>query len=356
MKKIAVLFGGYSSEYEVSLESAYSVITNIDRSKYQPVLIWISKEGDWFYYEGDEQALVENKFDEDKLCPITFSLGRKSKSLLLLKDGIYSELKIDAALPVIHGKNGEDGTLQGLLDLIDIKNIGCNTLSSALCMDKYRSRKLVEVEGIKVPKAIGYENIVDKTDLMKKVNQDVQKLQFPLYVKPQRAGSSYGISKVVSMEHLEAAIDLALEHDYNIIIEEEIKGFEVGAAVYGIDDLIVGEIDEIELSHGFFDYFEKYNLVTSKIHVPARITKEKSDELKVVAKKIYQILGCSFFARVDMFLNEEGEIYFNEVNTIPGFTSHSRYPSMLKHIGMSFSDVVNGLIEMALEDKRYTRQ
>lgn len=356
MKNIAILFGGYSSEYEVSLESAYSVIKNIDKSKYHPVLIWVSKDGDWFKYDGDVEKIPKNEFAKEDLTQITFSLNLNDKKLLLLKDGKYEELKIDAAFPVVHGKHGEDGTLQGLLELIDIKNIGCNTLAASLCMDKYRSRKLVEIAGVKVPKALGYENIVDKVKLMETLNKEVKELTFPIFVKPQRAGSSYGISKVEKFEDLEKAIDLALEHDYNIIIEEEIKGFEVGAAVYGIEDLIVGEIDEIELDHGFFDYFEKYNLVTSKIHVPARISKEKSQELKETAKKIYKALGCSFFSRVDMFLTPDQEIYFNEVNTIPGFTSHSRYPSMLKEIGMSFGDVVNGLIEMALNDERATRR
>lgn len=171
-----------------------------------------------------------------------------------------------------------------------------------------------------------------------------RELNYPLFVKPLRAGSSFGITKVAGPEDLEGAVRHAFEYDSYVILEETIPGFEVGCAVLGTEELLVGEVDEIELSQGFFDYTEKYTLKTSSIHVPARISPEKAKEIKETAKTIYRGLGCSHFARVDMFLTPEGEIYFNEVNTIPGFTAHSRYPNMMKAAGISFEELLSRLL------------
>ena len=168
---------------------------------------------------------------------------------------------------------------------------------------------------------------------------------YPLFVKPMRAGSSFGITKVARAEELQAAIEHAFAYDSYVIMEEMVDGFEVGCAVLGTEKLTIGAVDEIELSQGFFDYTEKYTLKSSSIHVPARISPQKAKEVQDTAAKIYRALGCSDFARVDMFLTPEGEIYFNEVNTIPGFTSHSRYPSMMKEIGISFEELLNRLLE-----------
>ncbi|MDE6673269.1 MAG: ATP-grasp domain-containing protein, partial [Acetatifactor sp.] len=167
---------------------------------------------------------------------------------------------------------------------------------------------------------------------------------------PVKAGSSYGVSKVISPGQLDAALELSSSYDNQVILEENIPGFEVGCAVLGTQELITGEVDEIELSGGFFDYTEKYTLKTSAIHVPARIAAAKAREIKLAAQKVYRALGCSGFARVDLFLTPDGEIVFNEVNTIPGFTEHSRYPGMMKAAGLTFSQVLDRILNQALTE------
>lgn len=180
----------------------------------------------------------------------------------------------------------------------------------------------------------------------KKCEPDISGLGFPVFVKPVRAGSSFGISKVTEQKDLAAAIDLALKYDSEVIIEEAINGFEVGCAILGKDELTVGRVDEIETQDGFFDYEEKYTLKTAKIHVPARIDASIEKEIQETAKRIYKILGCSGFARIDMFLTPENKIVFNEANTIPGLTSHSQFPRMMKAIGLSFAEVLDKLLEL----------
>jgi D-alanine---D-serine ligase len=255
------------------------------------------------------------------------------------------ETPFDIAFPILHGKNGEDGTMQGLLEVAGIPSVGCGTLSSALCMDKDRAHKLVELEGIKVPASVAFT----KEDTMENIRIQTSRLIYPLFVKPVKSGSSLGITKIDQENQLEEAVSFAFLHDDQIVVEENIDGFEVGCAVLGNDELTIGEIDEIELTEGFFDFYEKYNLKSSKIHMPARIDTEISRRIKEAAASIYRALGCKGFARVDMFLTPEKELVFNEVNTIPGFTSHSRYPNMMKGIGLEFPDVLDKLIQMGLD-------
>ncbi len=203
------------------------------------------------------------------------------------------------------------------------------------------AHRLAKECGINVPRAFTVTN--------PEINQMQlriwgRELGYPLFVKPLRAGSSFGITKVERAEDLQGAVAHAFEYDSCVILEEMVPGFEVGCAVLGTEELFVGEVDEIELSEGFFDYTEKYTLKTSSIHVPARIPQEKAKEIQEAAKVIYRGLGCSGFARVDMFLTPEGEIYFNEVNTIPGFTAHSRYPNMMKAAGISFEELLSRIL------------
>ena len=310
-KKIGIIFGGKSPEYDVSLESAYSVITNINKEKYDITLIGITKQGNWYKYEGEKENIKNNTWEKEGKCTKTFiSTNPDDKGIIEIENN-NKLIKLDAIFPVLHGSNGEDGTVQGLIALSGIPLIGCDTLSSSLCMDKHLSHKLVESYGIKVAKSIV-------------------------------------INDKAKQNEIEGAIKEALKYDTEIIIEENIEGIEIGCAILGNEKLTVGEIDEIELSKGFFNYTEKYTLKTSKIHVPARIEKSISDEVKETAKKIYKILKCKDFARVDMFLTPKGEIYFNEINTIPGFTSHSRYPSMMKQVGINFEQLLDKLIELEI--------
>lgn len=344
-KRIAVLFGGVSSEYEVSLQSAYAVLTHMDSEKYQVLPIGIAKNGTWYLYRGELADIPEDNWLQGSTCiPVVVSPDKRLHGLLLLKETGVEEISLDGALPILHGKNGEDGTVQGVFELADIPVIGCNAMSSAICMDKETAHRLAKECGVKVPASYIIKEMEKKNIAQMEMYGDM--LGYPLFVKPLRAGSSFGITKVDSKEQLQAAVDHAFAYDTHVILEEMIEGFEVGCAILGLEELTVGAVDEIELSEGFFDYTEKYTLKSSKIHVPARITEEKTKEIKDAAVRIYRGLGCGYFARVDMFLAPDGEIYFNEVNTIPGFTAHSRYPNMMKEAGISFEEILTRLLEM----------
>lgn len=314
-KRIAILFGGCSPEYGVSLQSACSVITHLDREKYEPVLIGISNAGDWFQYVGEIEKIPADTWCNEEDC-----------------------------IPVLHGKNGEDGTVQGMFELAGIPVVGCGVLSSALCMDKDRAHKLVQAAGISVPQSFVLQSGGDAETAIRQA----ERIGYPLFVKPVRAGSSYGITKVTGRNQLPEALKLAFSYDSTVIVEECISGFEVGCAVLENDGFVVGEVDEIELEKGFFDFTEKYTLKTSSIHVPARISAEKAGEIKETAKLIFKTLDCRGFARVDMFLDDTGRIVFNEVNTIPGFTTHSRFPNMMKAAGISLEQVISMAVDRAV--------
>ena len=341
-KRIAVLFGGNSTEYEVSLQSAYSVLKNMDKEKYEIIPIGITREGEWYHYTGEYSHIEDNTWmnETEHIFPVVVSQSRLDKSLIQFSKEHCEWIKIDLAFPVLHGKNGEDGTLQGLFELAGIPVVGCGTLSSALCMDKDRAHIVVQAMGIAVPKGITLKQW-EQQEALSKIDKD---LTYPLFVKPIRSGSSFGITKVSEKAQLEKAVENAFQYDDEVIVEEAIDGFEVGCAVLGKDELMVGRVDEIELSGGFFDFTEKYTLQSSKIHMPARIDKDTQQRIQETAKVIYKALDCSGFARVDMFLTKKNEIVFNEVNTIPGFTTHSRYPNMMKGAGLSFGDILDKLI------------
>lgn len=335
IKTIAVIFGGYSTEYSVSLQSAYSILTHFNKEKYNIIPIGISPNGEWFRFYGKYEEIKNDIWLENKnmLTPVVISQNRSICGLIELCENKNKLTQLDAAFPVLHGKNGEDGTVQGLLELAGIPVIGCGTLSSALCMDKHRAHIVAKNAGIKVPRSIVITKPVTDTAL-----------KYPLFIKPVRAGSSFGITRVSCQAELPKAIELAFLHDNEVIIEENVEGFEVGCAVLGNEKLIVGRVDEIELSGGFFDFNEKYTLKTSKIHIPARIDAKTEKRIQNTAQIIYKALGCSGFARVDMFLTPDKCIVFNEVNTIPGFTSHSRYPNMMKYINLQFEEVLDKLV------------
>ena len=345
-KTILVLFGGCSSEHGVSLQSAQAVLEHLDRGKYQPLMVGITKNGQWFCYRGPVSAIGDGGWERDQanLTPCTLALDRDRHQLLLLGERV-SRVSFDAAFPILHGKNGEDGTVQGLLELAGVPVIGCGTLSGALCMDKQRAHLLVSQAGVSVPRGMVFGRDVSAQEL----EQAAKKLSYPLFVKPVRAGSSFGVTKVSHPGQLAAAVDAAFFHDQEILLEEAVPGFEVGCAVMGNPgetELTVGLVDEIELSGGFFNFEEKYTLKTSAIHCPARISPEKAAEIQQAAKAVYRALDCRVFARADFFLTTEGNVVFNEVNTIPGFTAHSRYPSMMKGIGLDFSTLLDRLVEL----------
>ncbi len=326
MKIILILYGGCSSEYGVSLQSAQAVLEHLNPRRWQALPVHITRTGQWTC--------------EGLPCVLRLDRGHAA---LLLADG--RTLAFDGAFPVLHGKNGEDGTLQGLLEMAGVPVIGCGTLSSALCMDKDRAHKLAALTGVRVPRG----KVFIGDGVPAKLESCARELGFPLFVKPVRAGSSFGISRVTRAEELAEAVSAAFDHDREVLLEEAVPGFEVGCAVLGDPPaLTVGAVDEIELSGGFFDFDEKYSLKTSAIHCPARIPPEKAREIQEAAKTVYTALDCRGFARADFFLTPAGEVVFNEVNTIPGFTAHSRYPSMMKAIGLDFTALLDRLIELGV--------
>ena len=349
MKKptIAVLFGGRSPEYSVSLQSAHAVLCNLDPDKYTVLPVGITRTGQWFLYAGPYEAIPQDHWHEDRthLTPVVVCQDRAVRGLLSLAGQTPQPIALDGVLPILHGKNGEDGTVQGLFALAGIPVIGCGVLASALCMDKDAAHRLVRAAGVAVPPSAlfrtgeGLDTLPERT----------ASLTYPLFVKPARAGSSFGITKVEEPGVLAEAVTAALAHDSKVVIEEAVPGFEVGCAVLGNEVLTVGHVDEIELSGGFFNYTEKYGLITSSIHMPARISQEKETEIQATAQLIYRALECSGFARVDLFLTPDGRIVFNEVNTIPGFTAHSRYPNMMRSIGLEFGPLLDRLIGLAVD-------
>lgn len=345
-KTVAVIFGGCSTEYDVSRDSACSVIGGLDPGKYDVVTLGITRRGEWLRYGGGLERIKNDTWESDPSCaPAVISPDRMAHGILTLKDGRASLSPLDVAFPVLHGRNGEDGTLQGLLEMAGIPFVGCGTLSCAVCMDKDVAHRLVRAAGIKTPRSFVLNPAMEDKEL----HELAAKLKYPLFVKPANSGSSVGISKAANPDELSVAVAAALLHDAKVIIEEAVEGFEVGCAVLGNDRLTIGEVDEIELSSGFFDYTEKYTLKTSRIFMPARISARTAERIKRTAASIYRILGCRGLARVDMFLTPGNGIVFNEVNTIPGFTSHSRYPSMLGGIGLSFAQILDELIMLAEE-------
>ncbi|MGI6546508.1 MAG: D-alanine--D-serine ligase VanG [Fastidiosipilaceae bacterium] len=343
---IAVLFGGHSPEYSVSLQSAHSVLSHMDEERFRPFMIGITKDGNWFHFTGDPDKIPADTWHNPTDCvPAVISPSRDTHGMLILRPSGVETVRVDVAFPVLHGKFGEDGTLQGLLEMAGIPIVGCKTLSSALCMDKDRANLLTELAGVSVPRTVVLNKGVDDETALK----EVERIGFPVFVKPVKAGSSYGVTSVTDKKDLPDAIHTAFKYDNRVMAQQTIVGIEVGCAVLGNERLIVGAVDEVELTDGFFDFTEKYTHKSSAIHVPARISESKAAEVQAAAKTIYTALDCSGMARVDVFLTPSGEIVFNEVNTIPGFTAMSRYPGMMDAAGIPFAELVTRLIELALE-------
>jgi len=349
-KQVAVIFGGFSPEYEVSLKSAFSVIGAINTGKYDIIMMGITKSGQWFRYYGSvEDIQNDNWHTQTAQLRRAFLLPERGGWILEFDESeVPKSTKVDLVFPVLHGRYGEDGTVQGLCELAGVPFVGSGTASSALCMDKHRAHKVVELAGVNVPKAVCFEKAPTKDEL-KKVEQE---LRLPVFVKPVKAGSSIGVVKLNSYLDLQTAVDDAFLYDDAVIIEENIFGTEIGCSVVGNEDLIVGKINEIEVDNGFFTYDEKYTLKNSRFYIPARIDEETEKRVADAAKTIYRELGCRGYARMDMFIREDGEVVFNEANTIPGFTAHSQLPRMMAAAGYSYPELVEMLMELGLKTPR----
>ena len=348
-KTVAVVFGGCSPEYDVSLNSSYSIIDALDREKYEVILLGITRDGAWYRYSGPKENIPNDTWQSDvKYLKNAFISPVRGNGIIEIETDCVTPIPVDIIFPVMHGENGEDGTLQGLCEMAGLPLVGSGSAASALCMDKDRAHKLVSLAGLRVPKSVCFEVMPNEDELL----ETVRPLGLPIFVKPVNAGSSIGITMVDDYSRLMEAVCTAFEYDRAVIIEENITGFEAGCAVVGNLELQTGRIDEIELADGFFTYEEKYTLKTSKIHVPARVDADTERRLQEAAMLAYKTLGCRGYCRVDLFLTKEGEIVFNEANTIPGFTSHSRFPSMMKAAGVDFPTLIDMLIDLGFENAR----
>lgn len=349
--KVLVLFGGVSSEHDVSLNSACSVVKNIPADKYDVIKMGITKDGDCYVYDGDADMLPGGKWLEDKenLVPAVISSSRSHHGIIRLADGAEVE-RIDVVFPVLHGKNGEDGTMQGLLEIAGIPYVGCNTVASAICMDKAYTNAMADYHGIPQAKWVAFEKYDYSRCKDILLSDAAEKLGFPIFVKPANAGSSVGVGKARNPEELETACNNAFLHDVKIVLEEGIVGMEVEVAVMGNDHPVASVVGEVVPCNDFYDYEAKYLANESELHIPARLPEDKLIAVQEAAVNAYRALGCSGFTRVDFFVREgDGEIMLNEPNTIPGFTSISMYPKLFAASGVPYAELLDRLIQLATE-------
>lgn len=333
--RIAVIFGGRSGEHEVSLVSAVSVIKALNPKKYKIIQIGITKSGKWI---------------SGKNTLRTLKTGKTKKAL----NKLPSELQnIDVAFPVLHGPFGEDGTIQGLLEIADIPYIGCNVLASAVAMDKYISKIIFKAYGLPQVKFLRASRNEIKKELPKIKKLIKKQIGFPCFVKPANLGSSVGISKVKNLQQLTAALNNAASYDSSIIIEKAVDAREIECAVLGNEHPIASVAGEIIPSREFYDYFAKYVDGKSRLIIPAKLSAKKMREVQSLAVQAFRVLECSGMGRVDFLMDKKtGKIYLNEMNTIPGFTSISMYPKLWAASGISYPRLIDRLIKLALERHR----
>lgn len=304
--KVTVLYGGISGEHEVSVMSATSVMENIDKDKFEVLPIKISKKG---------------QFDLEEFK------------------------KADVIFPVLHGIGGEDGSIQGFCEIMKKPYVGCSIESSVLSLDKIKSKIIWQNENLPIPHFFSFM----KSEWQKNQKSIINKFQLPVFVKPFNTGSSLGISKVTKKTEIIPAIKTALKVSDQIIVEESIEDMrEVEVGIVGDDKLIVSNPGEVIASENFYTFDAKYK-GDSKIIIPAKISEQKINEIKLLAEKAYRSLGCTGFARVDLFLKNDGKIYLNEINTIPGFTEFSMFPKLMENSGLNFKSLLTKIIELGLK-------
>jgi D-alanine---(R)-lactate ligase len=341
--KVGVIFGGSGEEHPISVKSAREVAKHLDADKYEPFYIGITKSGAWKLCDGPDAD-----WENGTARPAVLSPDRSIPGLLVLDQGRYETVSLDLVLPVLHGKFGEDGAIQGLLELSGIPYAGCDVQSSALCMDKSLAYIVARSAGIATP---NFWTVTPDEDI------DADQLTYPVFVKPARSGSSFGVTKVSRREELPRAVQTARQYDSKVVIEEAVVGSEVGCAIHGNDlDLFAGEVDQIALSDGFFRIHQEREPErgsdNATVIVPANISADSRSLVQETAKAIYRALGCSGLSRVDMFLTDDGQVVLNEVNTLPGMTSYSRYPRMMAAAGLPFADVIDRIVSLTLTGTR----
>lgn len=334
---IGLLYGGRSTEHEVSMRSAESILAVLDKNKYDVVLIHITKDGEWRLAPGSDEIADLN--DDESARKLRVQPSGQLEGL--------EGRKLDVIIPVLHGTFGEDGTVQGLLELAEIPYVGCNVRSSAVCMDKDMTKRLLKLEGIDVADSVLFKHH-EKDDVDYAGVEE--KLGLPMFVKPVNQGSSVGVSKVTDEESFHEALALAFKYDTKVMVESALTGREIEVSVLGNSDLFVSVPGEIIPDDGFYSYDSKYTDENgAALEIPAKLDKADKQNLQKVALKTFETLDCEGMARVDMFLLEDGRIFVNEVNTFPGFTSISMYPKLLEASGVEYSELVDRLITLALE-------
>lgn len=348
--KVGVIFGGKSAEHEVSLQSAKNIVEAMDRDKYEPALIGIDKSGKWhinnessYLLNAEDPKLIQLNKSNDHAALVP---GELEQQLIHAENGNALD-QVDVIFPIVHGTLGEDGSIQGMLRIANLPYVGPDVLSSAICMDKDIAKRLMEGAGINVAKGKAYTNAQRN-----QINYEelVQLLGKSMFIKPANQGSSVGVSKVSTKEEFEQAIDSAFEYDHKIIIEETLVGREIEFSVLGNEHPQASLPGEILPKTDFYSYDSKYiDEDGAELAIPAELPEEKMKEMQQVALKAFTTLQCEGLARVDFFLTEEGKIYVNEINTLPGFTQISMYPKLWEESGIGYTDLISQLIELAIE-------
>ena len=348
---VCILFGGVSPEHEVSLRSAESVLNNIDESKYNVFPVGITKEGKWILYGGKDYSdlpsgrwLTHPDNRQAAISPI------RGQGLLTFEGDCVVRQQIDVVFPVLHGENGEDGTIQGLLQLAGIPYIGPHVAASAVAMDKTLTKLVVDQAGI----TQAAWNLVRRADMGSRMEGTLDALEakfaYPMFVKPAGTGSSVGVSKATEREDLKKALLEAGKYDDKVLVEEFIRGREIEVAVMGNESPVASVCGEIDSGADFYDYDAKYITDTSVSYIPARIPEDVAETVRDTAVKVYKAIGCQGLSRVDFFVTwQENRVVFNEINTIPGFTSISMYPKLFGASGVPYSQLIDKLLELALE-------
>jgi D-alanine-D-alanine ligase len=353
-RRIGLIFGGRSGEHEVSLASAKSVIANLDHEKYEVVPIAITKTGAWLLGT-DPQALLEAGQDtqsEATATTVTLTGDPNVRRLIPLESGeqLHENGALDVIFPVMHGTTGEDGALQGLLEMANVPYVGCGVLGSALGMDKEKMKMIFQTIGLPIVDYLVYRRHEWERSPEAVMDAIEQRLGYPNFIKPANLGSSVGINKAHNRAELEHAMNVAAEYDRKIVIEKGINCRELECAVLGNDEPIVSVVGEVAASSEFFDYNAKYIDNKSEITIPAAIPQDTAQEIRRQALQAFLALDLSGLARVDFFLEKEtGQVYMNEVNTLPGFTQVSMYPMLWEASGIPYSELLDRLIELGIE-------
>ncbi|HTG30959.1 MAG TPA: D-alanine--D-alanine ligase family protein [Methylomirabilota bacterium] len=347
--RVGVLFGGRSGEHEVSLASAASIIRGLDPQKYEAVPIGITKEGHWLIGAGAQKMLPEVLRTGQRVL----MSADPTESALMPLDGSPRGQKLDVVFPVIHGTFGEDGTMQGLLELAGLPFVGAGVLGSAIGMDKDVAKKLMQVAGIPVVPWIAVQR-ADWERQPKEIRRAIEKkFKYPVFVKPATLGSSVGMTKVHSRAELGPALDLAAEFAMKIMVERAVSAREIEVSVLGNHDPRASLPGEIVPHREFYDYAAKYLEEGTKLLIPAKLKKSEVKKVQGMAVTAFRALELSGMARVDFFIEKRGgKIFLNEVNTIPGFTSISMYPKLWEANGIPFRELIGKLIDLALEQHR----